>query len=173
MKPGNAKIVLATRQETLDWLAQHDETFNCHESPVKSLWLCEELNRFAADGYVYNREAQERIQHENGLTEAQGQRRNMAKKTRTEGGLLGMLIYYAQGYREEMNLEKGGWIRATQEALSAFIGKKCAAINNGGLGGEIVAKVKQVGERIRLCPLRSRNKAYAEYEDWWIKPCTN
>jgi 20S proteasome alpha/beta subunit len=50
MKPGNAKIVLATRQETLDWLAQHDETFNCHESPVKSLWLCEGNNILDSQG---------------------------------------------------------------------------------------------------------------------------
>lgn len=170
MKMKTPEIVLTTREETLAFLASHDEMFNGYDHPVKPLWLCEELNRFEADGYVYNAEAQHRICAENGLDFEESKRRNEAETIKTEGGLLGYLIYQAQGYRREMNLEKAGWTPATQEALKPFAGKKVAAINNGGLSGELVAMVKFAGERFRLCPLRSRTKAYSEWENWWIKP---
>lgn len=166
MKSKPPEIILTTREDTLAFLASHDERFRTYA--VKSLWLCDELNRFEAEGYVYNREVQDRIARENGISN-RGERRVNGTFIRTEGGLLGLLIYCAQGYRREMKLERDGWIRATQDTL-ATVGKKCRAINNGSLGGELVAAVKLLGNRWRLCPLRSRTKAYAEYEDWWVKP---
>ena len=173
MRPGTPKIIITTKEETLAWLAANDETFNMHKNPVKSLWLCHELNRFGADGFVYNRQAQDRICAENGLTKEQAERRSPQKVAKTEGGLLGTLVYYAQRYREEMKLDAGGWVRATQSSLLPFANKTCAAINNGSLTGEIIAKVKAVNGRLRLAPPRSRNRYYAEYEDWWIKPLSS
>lgn len=170
MKPRPPEITLNTKDETLAWLAAHDETFDGYSHPVKSLWLCDELNRFEADGYVYNRPAQERIAKENNLPD-NGERRATPKpRTQTEGGLLGYLIYMAQGYRAEMNLERDGWIPATQDNLAPFEDKKIQAHNNGSLTGNIEVKVKRFGERLRLCPPRTRTKAYSESQDWWIKP---
>ncbi len=172
MIPKTPEIILNTKEETLAWLASHDETFNCFDHPVKSLWLCAEMNRFEAEtGFVYNRSAQNRIAEENGMTPKESERRIEGHYgQRTEGGLLGYLVYLAQGYRREMSLEQGGWIRASQDTLAPHVGKIIPALNNGSLSGEIRAKVKLANERFRLCPLKSRNKAYAEYEDWWIKP---
>lgn len=172
MRTRTPKIILNTREETLAFIAEHDEHFDWYSNPVKSLWLCSELNRFEADGYVYNRPAFERIIRENGLTLEQAEKRVAGTRTRTEGGLLGALVYLAQGYRREMQLEQDGWVRATQDALAA-LGKRCRAINNGSLGGELVVAIKRIGDRLRLCPLRSRTKAYVEYEDWWVKPLPN
>lgn len=170
MKTKEAKIILTTKQETLDFLAAHDEYFDSFNNPVKSLWLCAELNRFEADsGYVYNQPAGERIMRENGLTKEQGERRNPNRPHKVSEGLLGTLIYLAQGYRREMKLEQDGWIRANQETLSVYVDKKCRAFCNGSLTPEIIAKVKKMGDRLRLCPPRTRTKAYAEYGDWWIK----
>lgn len=171
MLPPKPEIVLTTKAETLAWLTTHDETFNWCSHPVKSLWLCDELNRFEADScFVYNRPAQDRIARENGMTPEESERRVKGHRNQTEGGLLGALVYLAQGYRAEMKLERDGWVRATQVNLAAFEGETIPAHNNGSLSGDIEAKVRRVGERYRLCPPRSRNKAYAEYEDWWIKP---
>ena len=170
MKERPEQIILTTREETLDWIAAHDETFDCYSTPVKSIWLCDELDRFEKDGYVYNRQAQERICAENNIAFEFSKRRVEGKHTRTEGGLLGSLIYDAQKYRRVRQLLKAGWTRANQDSLSAFVGKKIRALANGELSGEIVANVKRFNEKIVLCPLRSRNKAYADYLDWWIQP---
>ena len=163
------KVVLNSKGETLAFLAANDERFP-DKYAVKSVWLCAELNRFEADGYVYNSAAQERIMRENNLAVEMAERRQPGLAIRTEGGLLGSLIYNAQNYRREMKLEAGGWIRASQETLAPFAGGKCAAVANGEIGGEIVANVKMIGDRLRLCPLRSRSKAYVEHLDWWVKP---
>ena len=170
MRAKQPTVILTTKEETLAWLAAHDEAYP-DKYQVKSLWLFAELNRFEADGYVYNREAQERICRENGLEFEASCRRRAGLTTRTEGGLLSALVYNAQAYRREMNLEQAGWKRFA-EIGAQFIGKKVAAICNGSLGGELVVKVVDFAGVPRLAPLRSRKKAYAIYEDWWIKPVT-
>lgn len=172
MRTKTPAITLTTREETLAWLAANDESFNMHASPVKSVWLCEELNRFERDGYVYNREAFERIIRENGLDLESAERRVEQRSIRVESGLLGTLIYYAQSYRREMKLVSDGWQRATQELLTPLEDKQCHALANGDLSGPQVVKVKRFKDVLRLCPPRSRTKWYADYLDWWIKPLT-
>jgi hypothetical protein len=163
-------VTLQTKAETLAFLAEHDETYFELDGCVKSQWLCDQLDRFEQEGFVYNRQAQERIARENGMSYEDTARRNPAKTMKTEGGLLGYLIYLAQGYRKEDRLAREGWVRASQMTLAPFSGRKCAALNNGALSGQIIAQVKTFDGRLRLCPVNTRTKAYAEYEDWWIKP---
>lgn len=166
------KIILKDKAETLAWLAAHDESFS-DKFAVRSDWLCDELDRFALEGFVYNSAAQKRIMEENGIDDSGAIRLAGDGKPRSEGGLLGVLIYNAQGYRAVRALESAGWIRwgtAPASLLSSLAGKTVNAIANGELGGEIKAVVKTLGERLRLCPPRTRTKAYADYLDWWIKP---
>ena len=169
MREKTPVVTLPDKASLLQFLAEHDELFPDIYA-VECVWLCDELDRFEKDGYVYNREAQDRICRENGISEEMAKRRKPGQRIRTDGGLLGSLIYNAQAYRRVRKLKNEGWQRATQELLAPFIGGECLALANGELGGEIVAKVKQLGEKIRLCPERSRTKAYADYLDWWIKP---
>ncbi len=164
------KIILQTKEETLAWLAAHDEAFQ-DKYHVVSVWLCHELNRFEAEGYVYNSQAVARICRENGLTKEQGERRCIPEMSiRTEDGLLGALVYNAQQERRKMALRDSGFVPASQEVLAPLNGRKVPMISNGSLTGEVMASVKVLQGRYRLAPLRSRVRYYAEHQDLWIKP---
>lgn len=169
-----ASILLHTKEQTLSWLAENDETFRDKYSVVSD-WLCDELDRFEATGYVYNREAQERICAENGLTFEGSCRRADGQTTRTEGGLLGSLIYNAQAHRRVRKLRREGWRRWSEtaaEEVVSIIGKTVLIFGNGELSGVKQAKVKRFGEKILLAPPRTRTKAFSSLVDWWIKPAT-
>ena len=90
-------VLKLNREETLALLKSgHWPTGdNLDKWRIQSTWLCDRLNEYEKTGYVYNAQAQRKIEQEEGL-----------EPSPENGSMLSLLIYSAQKYRREEAIEE-------------------------------------------------------------------
>ncbi len=149
------KLVLATKAETLAYLASHtvgDLTFP-DMYRVKSQWLCDELDAYQAQiGFPYNSLFQEWLEKREGLAPAD-----------QSGSVRSLLIYNAQQFRRSDALRRAGWSPLAQELIDQA-GLRRAPIEvmaETVIGGDVVEQltVRNVGGK--LFAFRADRRKYA------------
>lgn len=105
---------LLNKEETLAVL-QDPESFMRDRDhwEVQSTWICERLNEYEKSGFVYNSEAQRKIEAEEGLP-----------RFNDNNSALSLLIYNAQKYRRSDRLRQEGWSYLNPEMVKTAIEQK-------------------------------------------------
>mgnify|MGYP000847628713 CR=1 FL=1 len=151
-RPATMKL---NREETLALLAsgQWPTGDTLSKYTIQSLWICDRLNEYEKDGYVYNAPAQRRLEAEEGLPPSP-----------ENGSILSVLIYNAQTYRREDRLRAQGFQSLTADMVKQAIERNLMIEVQGEtlLGGEArtVCRPVQTGEGFAVLLPRKRNKGY-------------
>lgn len=131
-----------------------------HRLKLRSDWLADLIIAIRESGrFAYNDDVKRAAAQQLGGALTPGENKS-----------LGTLVYFAQKHASELMLSRAGFVRATQETLASFEGKRVIAVQNGSLTGERACKVKRdgTGTLVLMLP-RSRTRCLAVYADNWVK----
>ena len=134
-----------------EWPAGSDNHMNKWQ--IKSMWLCDELNAQEKNGYVYNAEAQRKIEAQEGIG-----------PFNENGSILSILIYNAQSYRRSDKLIAQGYaplsVKLIEEAIRAK--QKIEVVGENIIGGTaktVCRPVIRAGKAFALLA-RARNRGF-------------
>ena len=104
-------LLILDKQGTLDLIAL--KQWPVDKWRIKSTWICDTLNEYEKDGYVYNAIALRRIEKENNLPAHD-----------ENGSILSILIYNAQQYRREDKYKADGFVPLTPDIVQTAMREK-------------------------------------------------
>ena len=151
-RPATMKL---NREETLALIAsgQWPTGDTLSKYTIQSLWICDRLNEYEKDGYVYNAPAQRRLEAEEGLPPSP-----------ENGSILSVLIYNAQRYRQEDRLTAEGYEPLTPDLVQRAMAtnRKVEVRGENIIGGACVTLCRpiQTADGYAVLLPKKRNKGF-------------
>lgn len=153
MSLSTAPTVILDKSQTLALIGAGVWPDHCDKWSVKSTWICERLNAFESDGYVYNAQAQRRIEAEEDLPAHE-----------ENGSILSILIYNAQRYRQEDRLTAEGYEPLTPDLVQRAMAtnRKVEVQGENIIGGACVTLCRpiQTADGYAVLLPKKRNKGF-------------
>lgn len=158
-------IRLETKEETLTFILAGKLPDSLVKYAINSVWICERMNEYEKDGFVYNADAVKKLEVELGITDV--------KDVETGQGVLGVLVYNAQDYRVPMKMKVLGYTPLTNELiLEALNTKKKIEILHDSIFGEskmVCRPVRTAEGGVAVLKPRSNTRGYVANPDLYGK----
>lgn len=132
---------------------------------INAVWVCERMNEYEKDGFVYNEDAVKKLEVELGVP-------NVIDEE-TGRGLLGLLVYNAQEFRVPMKMKVLGYTPLTNELiLEALNAKKKIEILHDSIFGNsktVYRPVRTAEGGVAVLKPRSKTRGYVANPDLYGK----